>query len=504
MKRIIPVFLLIAAVLIASCAKKHTTKRESVEHNHFTILYMNDTHGHLMPFKAHFNDEHDVGGMARIATIVEQIKKENGENHIPTLFLCAGDVLQGTPMSTLFKGEPDFKCLNAMGLNAMVLGNHEFDYGQENLHKLMTMANFSILGANVFSEPGHTPLAQSLYTRNLHGIKVHILGLVTEDTPVTTHPRNVENLTFENPITTAQEMAKKLDEEYIIIALTHLGYEVDKELAQKAEGIDIIIGGHSHTKLKEPENVGNTVICQAYEYGEYLGRLDIDIEKNAITGITGSLIPITEDIEEDAQVKSILDAYVVQLDKSIKQVIGKAATPLNGEREAIRNRETNLGDLIADVMRAAGKTDIALINGGGIRASIDKGEITAEEVLTVLPYSNTLITLQLTGKEMLEILTRHAGLEPGDGAFLQVSGLTMHIKDKKIAALSIGGAQLEMDKLYSVATNDFLAAGGDGYATFTSGRHFLDTGLLMSDILIDHIKTNTEIDVKTDGRITKD
>lgn len=503
MRRVIPVFLLITVLVMVSCAPKETVKTQRIEHTRFTILYINDTHGHLLPFKAHFNDEHEVGGMARIATIVKKIIKENGENHIPTLFLCAGDVLQGTPMSTLFKGEPDFKCLNEMGLNAMVLGNHEFDYGQENLEKLMAMANFSVLGANVLSESEQVPIAETHYTRNLHGIKVHILGLVTDDTPVTTHPRNVRNLTFTDPVTTAQEMLENVDEDYIIIALTHLGYEVDKQLARKVDGIDIIIGGHSHTKLEPPVQLDGTVICQAYEYGEFLGRLDIDMDKDGISRITDSLIPVTADIEEDAQVKKIIDEYSAQLDKSIKQVIGRALVPLNGERQAVRNRETNLGDLIADVMRTAGKTDIAFINGGGIRASIDEGDITVEEVLTVLPYSNTLVTLELTGKQILTILTRHAGLEPGDGAFLQVSGLAMEIKDKKVSALSITAKQLEMDKAYTVATNDFLASGGDGYTTFTNGRHYLDTGLLLSDIVIDHIKTNAEIDVKTDGRIRK-
>lgn len=502
MRRGTLVFLLIISVLVVSCARKQV-KPHKTELTHITILYFNDYHGHILPFKAHFNDEHTVGGMARIATIVKQIKEENGENRVPTLFLCAGDVLQGTPMSTVFKGEPDFLCLNEMDLNAMVLGNHEFDYGQENLNELRDMAKFAILGANVLSERGEAPIVRGYYTRNLHGIKVHILGLVTDETPVTTHPKNVEKLVFADPIHTAKKVLAKLDKDDIIIALTHLGYEEDKKLAKAAGDIDIIIGGHSHTKLERPVKLGNTIICQAYEYGEFVGRLDLDVEEGMVSHVTGSLIPVTEDIEEDEKVKEIVDGYAAKLDESLKQVIGTAVVPLNGEREDIRNKETNLGNLIADVMRTAGKADIAFINGGGIRASIDQGDITVEEVLTVLPYGNHLVTLQLTGNEIMAILARHAGLEPGDGAFLQVSGLRMEITNKTITLLSVGGMQLETEKLYTVATNDFLAAGGDGYETFKNGRNYVDTGLLVSDIMVDHIKTNNQIDAKIDGRIKK-
>jgi 5'-nucleotidase/UDP-sugar diphosphatase len=502
MRRFILIALLIIAVLCASCARKEI-KPHKQELTHLTILYFNDYHGHIMPFKAHFNDEHLVGGMARIATIVNGIKRENGEKGIPTLFLCAGDVLQGTPMSTVFKGEPDFRCLNEIGLNAMVLGNHEFDYGQENLNKLREMAQFAILGANVLSERGQAPIVKSYYTRNIHGIKVHILGLVTDETPITTHPRNVKGLVFDDPITTAQGILEELDTNDLIIALTHLGYETDKKLAKCAQGIDIIIGGHSHTKLERPVKLENTIICQAYEYGEFIGRLDLDIENGEIALVTGTLIPVTEDVEEDSAIKQIVDEYAEKLDESLKQVIGTAVVPLNGEREAVRNEETNLGNLIADVMRDMGNADVAFINGGGIRAGIDQGDITVEEVLTVLPYENHLVTLRLKGAEILTIMNRHAGLEPGDGAFLQVSGLRVEISNGKIAMLSIGGEQVEMEKPYAIATNDFLAAGGDGYETFKNGKDYVDTGLLVSDIVIDYIKTNREIDAKTEGRITE-
>jgi 5'-nucleotidase/UDP-sugar diphosphatase len=504
MQKRILILLLISLLIITTCAKKKTIKPHKDEPlQYLTILYLNDYHGHLTPFKAHFEDEQTVGGMARIATVVKSIRAENSENSIPTLFLCAGDVLQGTPQSTVFKGEPDFLCLNEIGCNAMVLGNHEFDYGQNNLNTLRSMANFAILGGNILSKRGQAPIVKAYFTKNVHGTKIHILGLTTDETPLTTHPRNVEKLVFTDPIETAAQILQKLDPDDIIIALTHLGYEMDKKLAKSVEGIDIIIGGHSHTKIEKPKKLNRTLICQAYEYGEYLGRLDLELEGGKIKSVRGKLIHITEDIEEDKEIKELVDEYMVQLDKNLKTVIGEAVSPLNGEREDIRNTETNLGNLIADVMRSMAGADIALVNAGGIRASIDKGDITIEEVLTVLPYGNHLVTLELTGSEILEILDHHAKLEPGSGGFLQVSGITMKITNQSISGSSIGGESIDPAHTYTVATNDFLAAGGDGYSTFKNGRSYLDTGLIFSDIMVDYIKTHSVIDAKVDGRITK-
>jgi len=503
MKKHIVIILILVGLLSFSCTSKSIKPRRE-ELKYLTILYINDYHGHITPFKAHFKDEHKVGGMARIATIVKTIREENGKNGIPTLFLCAGDVLQGTPMSTLFRGEPDFICLNKMGLNAMVLGNHEFDYGQENLNRLRKLADFPVLGANVVSKKLKSPIVISYFTRNIKGIHIHFLGLVTDETPITTHPKNVKTLLFLDPLETAKNILEKKEPEGITVALTHLGFAVDKKLAKSIDGIDIIIGGHSHTKVDTPIVVNNTLICQAYEYGEYVGRLDLDIGNGEIVGYKGELIPVTEEIEEDSVIKEIVTEYQAKLDKKLKEVIGRAVTPLNGEREDIRMKETNLGDLIADVVRETIRADICFINAGSIRASINEGAIAVEDILTVLPFGGHLITMKLKGSEMLEILNHFTKIEPGSGGFLQISGMTIEIKNGKIKTLSIAGKQIDVNRVYTVATNDFLAAGGDGYETFKKGSGYIDTGLVISDILIDYIKTNKEIDAREDGRLKKD
>jgi len=503
MKRLMYLFIFIGLIVSISCTSK-SIKTHKEKPGHFTILYINDYHGHIRPFKAHFTDEHKVGGMARIATVIKSIKQENADKSIPTIFLCAGDVLQGTPMSTMFKGEPDFICLNKIGLNGMVVGNHEFDYGQENLNKLRKLADFPILGGNVVSERGNAPVFTSFFTRNIRGIHINTLGLVTEETPITTHPKNVVGLLFLNPIATSKNILAEKKPEGITIALTHLGFDVDKKLAESTEGIDIIIGGHSHTKVDTPFVVNNTIICQAYEYGEFVGRLDLDIEDGKIVGFKGELIPVTEDIEEDSTVKTVISEYAKRLDKKLDEVIGKAISPLDGERENVRARETNLGDFVADVLREVESADIAFVNAGSIRASIDRGDITAGEVINAFPFGGHLVTMKLTGSEILKIVNHFANIEVGSGGFLQISGMKTEISNAKIKSLGIAGKQIELDKLYKVATNDFLAAGGDGYITFKKGKEYIDTGLVVSDILIEHIKVNKVISVDTDGRIKKD
>ncbi len=503
MKRFINVFFLTFIIVSISCTSK-SIKSHREKPEHLTILYINDYHGHIRSFKAHFKDEHKVGGMARIATVVKSIRQENAGKKVPTIFLCAGDVLQGTPMSTMFKGEPDFICLNKMGLNGMVVGNHEFDYGQVNLNKLRKLADFPILGANVVSERGKTPIFTSFFTRNIRGIHINFLGLVTEETPITTHPKNVLGLVFLDPVETAKKIIEEREPEGITVAVTHLGFAMDKKLAESIDGIDIIIGGHSHTKIDTPIVVNDIIICQAYEYGEFVGRLDLDIEDGKIAGFKGELIPVTEDIGEDSTVKTVISEYAKRLDKKLDEVIGKAFALLDGERENVRNKETNLGDLVADILRGTVGKDIAFINAGSIRASIDSGDITAGDVINAFPFGGHLVTMKLKGSEVLEILSHFALIEPGSGGFLQVSGIKIEIINGKIKTLGINGKQIDVNKTYTISTNDFLAAGGDGYKTFKNGRDYLDTGLVVSDIIIDYIKTHKAINAKTDGRINKD
>ena len=463
-----------------------------------TILHFNDFHGQLLPFEEHRGDEATVGGMARIAALVKEIRGENARQGIPCLFLEAGDMLQGTVMSSQFRGEPDFRCLNQMKLDAMVLGNHEFDFGQANLRRLIKLARFPMLAANVKGLPG----IKGWIVKARGKLRVGIIGLVTKDTPVQTDPRNVAGLEFLDPIETARSLVPKVRQQAdLVIALTHLGYEVDRELAEAVPGIDVIIGGHSHTLLEHPVAVGGTLICQAYCQGAYLGRLDLSVEEGKIADCQGRLIKIDQSIPEDKKIAALVNRWNSQLSESLKQVIGEAQVPLVGDRELVRSQETNLGNLITDVLRSAGKAEVAFINGGTIRASIDAGPITTEELLSALPFRNTLVTMDLTGAQIEEVLNRSASLAPGDGGFLQVSGVSFVIRGKQAADLRIGGQPLAADRTYRVAITDFLAVGGDGYQTFQQGKNSVDSGNQINDVFIRYLQQEKTVAPQLEGRI---
>ncbi|HUS80446.1 MAG TPA: metallophosphatase, partial [Armatimonadota bacterium] len=240
-----------------------------------TVLHFNDFHGNLL-----IPDEGKPGGIARIATVEQQVREANEARGADTLMLVAGDVLQGTPMSTVFRGEPDFKCLNILPVDAMCLGNHEFDYGMPNLHRLIDMADFPLLSANIRRKLDDTQVFPGVVTRTVGGEKVVIIGLTTPETNVTTMPSNVANIEFLDPVEVARTLCRRImgQGDHLIIALTHLGYEEDLKLAAAVPDLDVIVGGHSHTLIEQPGIVGNTIVVTAEAYGKWVGQLDLDVE----------------------------------------------------------------------------------------------------------------------------------------------------------------------------------------------------------------------------------
>ena len=274
MRKTLTLALLLTIALIGVASPTPSLPRA----RNLTILYFNDIHGHLEPWKPDAKSDATIGGIARIATVVERIRRENRALRRSTVLLQAGDILQGTPLSAVYQGEPDIECFNIMGVDAMTLGNHEFDFGKSNVAKLVERADFPILSANVFWTDGR-PFARASTVVESNGLRVGILGLTTAETPSTTFPTNVADLTFDDPIRAARYAVPVLEPHCdIVIALTHLGIPEDRRLAAAVPAIDVIVGGHTHAKLITPERVGNTVIVQAQDYGRFLGRLDLRIE----------------------------------------------------------------------------------------------------------------------------------------------------------------------------------------------------------------------------------
>jgi 2',3'-cyclic-nucleotide 2'-phosphodiesterase (5'-nucleotidase family) len=465
-----------------------------------TILHVNDFHGALLPTRTGANHAEE-GGAARLAALVK------AERTPTTLFLAAGDLMQGTNLSNLFAGRPVIEAFNLMGLDASAVGNHEFDNGQPALAERAAEARFPFLAANI---AGAGPWKASKILK-VGSLRVGLFGLTTEETPVATHPRNVQGLAFSDAVATARRLVAELRPQAdLIVALTHLGVEEDEKLATAVPGIDVIVGGHTHTKVEQPETVDGAIVLQAFERGVFLGRLDLDVTGGKVTAHRYRLAPVTAAAGEDPAVAAVVAGYEQRLGEKMNEPVGTAAVDLEGSKDATRSRETNLGDLVADVMREASGADVALVNGGTIRAGIPAGPVTIGAIYNVLPFDNWLISFAITGKELRESLeTGVSRVEVGDGGFPQVSGMTYRFDPKappgsRIVAVSVGGAPLEETRNYVIATHDFLAAGGNGYTVFAGHEPvYNDSGRWLRAVLADWWRQRGSVSYAVDGRIAE-
>jgi len=477
----------------------------SAETIELRILYMNDFHGFANPYKP-LGSDNLIGGVSYLAEILEKLRQKK-----PSILLSAGDMIQGDNWANLFQGKSVIELMNALEFDAMVVGNHEFDFGQDVLKKRILEARFPILGANVEG----LDLLKPYIVKEIAGIKVAIVGVVTEDTPVSTHPKNVKGLIFLSPEETVEKYIKELKNQVdLIIVLSHIGHHADRKLAEKIKGIDVIIGGHSHTKIEKHVLINETIIVQAWEHGKALGVLDLTLIDDKITKFDGYLQEIIpEEINENICIKAIVDKYNEIVDSVLNEKIGIAQTDLDGGN--VRKRETNLGNLVADIVRQTAETDVAIINAGGLRASIKKGDVTVKDVYSVLPFNNYIVAIKLTGKQIKEALEHGVGaVEKGEGRFPQVSGIrfSYYPKNKpgyRINEVFIKGKPLEIDKEYSVAITDFITAGGDGYKIFgeaiKDSKNFIfsDTSKYLRDLVVEYIKNKKIINYTNEGRITE-
>ena len=479
------------------------------------IFYVNDFHGFAEPYKANAGAA-PLGGIAYLAGAVDRARGKQ-----PCLLLAGGDMIQGNPWANLVRGKSSIDVMNAMRFDAMVVGNHEFDFGPKVLKQRIAQARFPVLGANVKGFAALKPYV----IKNLQGVRIAIIGVVTPETAVTTHPRNVAGLTFSTPESAVKkylpELKRRAD---IIIVLSHCGLQADRELAARVPGIDVIVGGHSHTKMLQPELVGQTIIVQAWEHAKALGILNLKIKDGKVIGFDGGLQEISPATgAPNCQVQDLVTRYERQADSLLQRDIGETQVDLDGEH--VRTGETNLGDFIADVMRQAAGAEVALINGGTIRTSIPQGKITVKDIYAMLPFDNYLVGISLTGAQVKAALEHGvAKLEEPAGSFPQVSGLAFTYSrsapaGERVKDIMVEGRPLDPQREYVVATNDFLVAGGDGYTVFgealksagdytnlggtltSSKLAYNDPGTWLRDLLIAAIQARKTIAPKIDGRI---
>ncbi|WP_240794317.1 5'-nucleotidase C-terminal domain-containing protein [Bacillus sp. BHET2] len=487
-----------------------------------SIMHTNDTHAH-------------VEGYPRLFTAVKEVREEKDN----TLLLDAGDVFSGTLYFRQYSGLADLWFMNELDYDAMTLGNHEFDKDSKTLANFIKEMNFPMVSSNVqvtgdgdleplkkkeVGTPGEGGNIYPAIIKEVDGEKVGIFGLTTPETEFLSNPE--ENVVFEDAAKKATETIDMLEKEGVnkIIALSHLGYSHDLELAEAVDGIDVIVGGHSHTVLEEPVVIGKeepTLIVQAGEYLNLLGLLDVTFDaEGVITSHEGEVLDL-QSYEEDADALAKVNEFKAPLEEIQNEVVGKTKVALNGERADVRTKETNLGNLIADAMvekaNQSIKTHIGLQNGGGIRASIDKGKITLGEVLTTMPFGNNLVTLDLTGQELMDALEHSvSGIETGEGRFLQVSGIKYKYDINKPIGERVWSVEVKTDKgfkeintekKYTVATNAFTANGGDGYSMFKTAK---DDGRMTElfqvdyEVFTDYLAKHKNVSPKVEGRIIQE
>lgn len=509
---------LLCLVLLLTCACQAFAEPVTIR-----ILHINDLHGFANPVTTPGANT-PLGGAARLAKQIKQLRTQH-----PSLLLAAGDMIQGDTWARLTEGKNVIELMNLLGVDAMTLGNHEFDYGQTVLKRRIEEATFPMLAANLNGLPTTIP---RIYFNRM-GVRIAVIGLVTEETPQSSHPRNVTGLTFSSPLEVAREQISEAElTADLVILLTHQGYEHDRALAQTlcnesapATPVPIlIVGGHTHTRLQQPIRIGNCTVAQAWEHGKALGVIDLTLDNGKLLHVKGRLAEITPALGPgDRRMAGLVERYNRETKTQLGKQAGLAAVDLI--QQGARLRETNLGNLVADIVRQTTKAQVAIINGGSLRTGIPKGAITAGQLYAALPFNNYLVAVRMSGRQLLAALEHGvSGLPNEEGRFPQVSGISFSFAPGKpvgqrVLTASVNGRPIAPDQEYSVATLDFIAAGGDGYTAFgeairsagdfsevagamkSSRLVYNDPGRFLRDVMLEVLTTRKTVTAAVEGRI---
>lgn len=522
---------ILSAVLFACLALGALEARAQSGEYTLTILHTSENHGHWEPFTQTIS----VGGIARRATLVKQIRAEGGN----LLLLDAGDVSQGTLYFVQHRMTEGAQFYNALGYDAVAIGNHEFDLGPKTFaDNWVQNAKFSIVSTDLdFSgEPLLATRIPDYVIKTVGGDKIGLLGFTTDD--VVFNSSMGPSIKLKPRIDAAKAAIAQLQDQGVnkIIAVSHLGYAEDKKLAAALDGIDVIVSGHTFTLLGDPAKLDKSLgtpegpyptavtspngkpvlIVHAYQWGELLGRLNVTFDSDGVpVRWNGDPILVDSSIPEDGNVAALQRELAQPLTTFRQAVIGKSDVDLDGSTRVVRGEESALGDLIADAMLDAtsgDKTQVALMNGGGIRSSIKAGDITVGNVLEVLPFGNRLVAMDLKGSDLLAALENGVSqVNEGAGRFPQVAGVRFTYDPSKaagqrvsnigIGSTSSGFATLDPNATYRIVTNDFMAGGGDGYESLKKGTNVRGGDVPLDSALLDYIKARGEIAPKTQGRI---
>ena len=521
-------FMYSTAALLLAAATSYAQAEDTI-----TILHTNDFHSKVEPISkydspcsAEDNAAGECfGGYARLVTAIEEARARNPESFL----FDGGDQFQGSLFYTYYKGRVAAEIMNNLQYDAMTVGNHEFDDGPLVLRKFIDRVEFPILmsNADVSKEPMLANKIMKSTVVEKAGNTYGLIGLTPQDTQDLASPGPL--VTFTDPVDAVQSEVDELTAQGInrIIVLSHSGYGVDQRVAAETTGVDVIVGGHSNTFLSNtaegasgpyPTMVGNTAIVQAYAYGKYVGELNVTFNDDGeVVSATGEPVEINADIAENDDIVARVAELARPLDEIRNEVVAESAMLIEGNRDVCRVQECEMGNLVAEAMLDRVKdqgVSIAIMNAGGLRASIDKGEVTMGDVLTVLPFQNTLSTFEITGADVTAALENGVSqVEEVAGRFPQVAGLkyawdaSKPANEGRIVDVLVmkddGWTPIDPEATYGVVSNNYVRGGGDGYVVFAdNAENVYDYGPNVENVVAEFLAANAPYEPFTDGRIS--
>lgn len=503
-----------------------------------TILHTNDHHGHF------WRSEYGEYGLAAQKTLVDSIRKEVAQEGGSVLLLSGGDINTGVPESDLQDAEPDFRGMNLIGYDAMAVGNHEFDNPLTVLRQQEKWAKFPFLSANIYQKSTGERLFKpwAIFTRQ--DIKIAVIGLTTDDTAKIGNPEYFTDIEFRKPAEEAKVVIQELnmnEKPDVIIATTHMGHydngdhgsnapgDVEMARSLPAGSLAMIVGGHSQDPVcmasenkKQvnyvpgtpcaPDKQNGIWIVQAHEWGKYVGRADFEFRNGEMKMVNYQLIPVnlkkkvtwdngkservlyTPEIAENPQMLSLLTPFQNKGKAQLEVKIGSVNGLLEGDRSKVRFVQTNMGRVILAAQIARTGADFGVMSGGGIRDSIEAGDITYKSVLKVQPFGNIVVYADMSGKEVVDYLTAVAQMKPDSGAYPQFANVSFVAKEGKLTDLKIKGEPVDPAKTYRMATLSFNATGGDGYPRIDNKPVYVNTGFIDAEVLKEFIQQNSPLD----------
>ncbi|EKO1252497.1 bifunctional UDP-sugar hydrolase/5'-nucleotidase [Salmonella enterica] len=503
-----------------------------------TILHTNDHHGHF------WRSEYGEYGLAAQKTLVDSIRKEVAQEGGSVLLLSGGDINTGVPESDLQDAEPDFRGMNLIGYDAMAVGNHEFDNALTVLRQQEKWAKFPFLSANIYQKSTGERLFKpwAIFTRQ--DIKIAVIGLTTDDTAKIGNPEYFTDIEFRKPAEEANVVIQELnmnEKPDVIIATTHMGHydngdhgsnapgDVEMARSLPAGSLAMIVGGHSQDPVcmasenkKQvnyvpgtpcaPDKQNGIWIVQAHEWGKYVGRADFEFRNGEMKMVNYQLIPVnlkkkvtwnngkservlyTPEIAENPQMLSLLTPFQNKGKAQLEVKIGSVNGLLEGDRSKVRFVQTNMGRVILAAQIARTGADFGVMSGGGIRDSIEAGDITYKSVLKVQPFGNIVVYADMSGKEVVDYLTAVAQMKPDSGAYPQFANVSFVAKEGKLTDLKIKGEPVDPAKTYRMATLSFNATGGDGYPRIDNKPGYVNTGFIDAEVLKEFIQQNSPLD----------